>query len=455
MTHGQPDDVQIERAGEQASPAAPNDQESVYHEQKVSWLELFFDLIFVVAFDQLAKRLGQTTGSAEHALNLAALAEFGLLFVAVWWAWAGNTTFAARYGNESRLYRWGTLAQLISLGMIALTLRGDLSDTGPAFALAYGAGRMIQAGMYWAVWRRGGEGAAFAGRMVLAFGAAAGLWLVSALLEGGSAAQIGLWCAALLIDVLTPVLSLPHQRRALPHEGHLPERVGLLQIIALGAIVTEIVGGSRQQALGWPNLLPALAAIVAVVALWRLYFDQARALPLLGARVEGRVGRMLAWLYGHLPFTLGVVVLGVGLGHGLAAAGAAEDALSQQLVAAALSGALLTLAFLRWNSLRVTHRFFPDRGLPALLLGAALAAGLAFVDLDTVGLHLAVAALTVGLALIVAGDPVTRRLGRLEEQVMERLERGQLSAMEDVPAGEGAAQRPGTAAGGRSSDTSA
>ncbi|WP_317639435.1 low temperature requirement protein A [Deinococcus arenicola] len=414
--------MNIQRTCEAASDPQDQDtsedqEQSVYQEQKVSWLELFFDLIFVVAFDQLAKRLGQSPDAAS-------LLHFGLLFVAVWWAWAGNSTFAARYGNETRTYRWGTLAQIVSLGMIALTLRGDLMDTGSAFALAYGVNRAIQATLYVTVSRHGPAAAAFAGRMALSFGTAAALWLLSALLPGGSAAQLGLWCAALTLDVLTPVFIRNHSRHALPHEGHLPERVGLLQIIALGEIVTEIVGGSRQQKLDAVNLVPALAAIITAVALWRLYFDQARALPLLGARVERRAGRMLAWLYGHLPFTLAVVVLSVGLGQGLAAAGSADAAGDQRMVGASLALALLTLAFLRWNSLRLTRLLYVDRSLPALVLGAALAVGLIFVDLDTRGTHLAVATLTVTLALFVAADPVTRRLGQLEEAIMERLAEG-------------------------------
>lgn len=439
MTHGQPNEVNIQRTSGAASDSH-NQDTSVYQEQKVSWLELFFDLIFVVAFDQLAKRLGQSPDSSS-------LLHFGLLFVAVWWAWAGNATFAARYGNETRTYRWGTLAQLVSLGMIALTLRGDLVDTGSAFALAYGVNRVIQAGLYVTVSRRGPAAAAFAGRMVLAFGTAAALWLLSALWPGGSAVQIGLWCAALLLDVLTPVFIRNHSGHALPHEGHLPERVGLLQIIALGEIVTEIVGGSRQQALDAGNLVPALAAIVTAVALWRLYFDQARALPLLGARVERRVGRMLAWLYGHLPFTLAVVVLAVGLGHGLSAAGTKDAAEDQRLVGAALALALMALAFLRWNSLRVTRLLYTDRSLPALLLGAGLAVGLYFVDLDTLRVHLAVAALTVTLALFVAADPATRQLGQLEKAVMERLEEGnQPESVDDAIRQEPAARTSDTPA---------
>ncbi len=65
--------------------------------------------------------------------------------------------------------------------------------------------------MYAAVARRGPKGIDFAGRMTLSFGLVAALWLVSALLQSGSGAQIGLWCAALVLDVLTPVLVRPPQ----------------------------------------------------------------------------------------------------------------------------------------------------------------------------------------------------------------------------------------------------
>lgn len=416
MTHGEPDTVDIQEHEASSRAGAPE-----HADQRVTWLELFFDLIFVVAFDQLAKRLGDS----PHLENLAA---FGLMFTAVWWAWAGNTMLAARYGNETRAYRWGTVAQLVSMGMLALTLRGDLKDTGLAFALAYGTNRVLQVMMHFALAREVPGGAPFAQQSSAPLALAAGVWLVSAWLPGGSTLQILLWCAALLADLIIPAVvqaRVGNAHSSLPHEGHLPERVGLLQIIALGAIVTEVVNGSRQQALSLVTLAPALSAILLTVALWRLYFDQARTLPLLGAHVEGQVQRMQAWLYGHLPFTLSVVMLGVGLGHGLSGVDAKKDALNQQFVAWPLASALLTLCFLRWNSRRVARRRGMDRSLIAMWTGALGSAAVGFIDLDTVSLHALVASLTVAVSLIVATDPVTRRLGELEEEVTEQLDEGE------------------------------
>ncbi len=394
-------------------------------EQKVSWLELFFDLIFVVAFDQLSKRLGDS-----HTLeNIGA---FGIMFVAIWWAWSTNATFAARYGNESRAYRWGTLLELVGMGLIALSLRGDLKETGIYFALGYGFNRLLHAGQHLWITRRAPETVAFSRRIALVSGVAAALWALSAFLPGGSAWQVGLWCFALLIDVVTPVLVRDRNRSALPHEGHLPERVGLLQIIAMGGIVNEIVGGGRKQALSWMTLWPAFLSMATVVALWRLYFDQTHALPLLSARVEGREGRMLAWLYGHLPFTLSLVVLGVGIGHGLSSADSHEVAVQQQFVVWSLVIAFVSLTFLRLVTLRVARLPLLDRSGFALIVGALALAALAFVDLDTKRLDLLVVVVCLAVASTVATDPVTHRLGQLEEHVAEHLEAQAADAQDEA-----------------------
>ncbi|MEF2278744.1 low temperature requirement protein A [Deinococcus sp. YIM 134068] len=377
-------------------------------EQRVTWLELFFDLIFVTAFDQLAKRLGD----APTGHNLLV---FGLMFAAVWWAWAGNTTFAARYGNDSRAYRWGTLVQLFTLGTLTLTLRGDLSDTGMAFGLAYTANRLVLVGMYLLTLRSHPESAAFARGQVLGFGGAALFWFASAFLQGG--AELLAWGVALVIDVLTPILGRDRQRAALPHQEHLPERVGLLQIIALGGIVTEVVAGSRQQELRWFEQAPALLALVTAVGMWRLYFDQARALPVLAAHRAGRVGSLLAWLYGHLPFTLSVVMLAVGFGHGISDEDGARDAVNRQLVAWPLAGAALTLLFLRCNVLYVAGRRLLDPSVVAIAVAAAASVSLAFMPLDTLATHAAACAIVLGAALVTARDPATHRLGKMEEEL--------------------------------------
>ncbi|WP_216319439.1 low temperature requirement protein A [Deinococcus aestuarii] len=404
---GHPDSLQLDARSPDGAPegGAPEAGDSS-GEQRVTWLELFFDLIFVTAFDQLAKRLGD----APTGYNLLV---FVLMFAAVWWAWAGNTTFAARYGNDSRAYRLGTLVQLLTLGTLCLTLRGDLSDTGMAFGLAYTANRLVLVAMYLLTLRSHPEGAAFARGQALGFGAAAVFWFASAFLQG--TAELLAWGVALAIDVLTPILGRDRQRRAMPHQEHLPERVGLLQIIALGGIVTEVVAGSRQQELRWADQAPAFLALLTAVALWRLYFEQARALPVLAAHRAGRVGSLLAWLYGHLPFTLSIVMLAVGFGHGIADEESARDAIDRQFVAWPLVLVSLTLLFLRWNAARVTGHRFPDLSAVTIGLIAPVGVAIAFLPLGTLATHAVACAVILLAAVVTALDPSTRRLGKIEE----------------------------------------
>ncbi|SEJ68933.1 Low temperature requirement protein LtrA [Deinococcus reticulitermitis] len=419
MTHGQPDDLSLQNGQNVSDQATAQPDGSLGTpagaEQKVSWLELFFDLIFVVAFDQLAKRLGDS-------VSLENVGVFALMFTAVWWSWSGNSTFAARYGNESRVYRWGTVAQLVSMAMIALAERGDLEETGGFFAVAFGLNRLIHAALHLWADRQSPEALAYSRAVAAAAGVTGALWLGSALLPGGGRAQLTLWGLALALDILAPILIRQKGLQALPHEAHLPERVGLLQIIALGTVITEIVSGGRGQRLSAATLLPAFLSILTTVALWRLYFDQARSLPLLAAHLAGRVGSMLAWLYGHLPFTLSVVMLGVGLGHGISSGKASEIDRFQPFVVWSLAGAFATLAFLRWNSRRVAGQRGLDRSLVTLLAAALGAALLSRPDLDTRQLHGAAALLTVTAAVLVATDPATRRLGQLEQRVSEVIE---------------------------------
>jgi len=255
-------------------------------DQPVSWLELFFDLVFVSAFDRLSQRL------AAHP-TLPSFGVYVLIFLALWWAWLGNTNFAARYGNSCRAYRWGTLAQMLALAALTVSVRGDLRDVGAFFAGAYAAGRAILIVMLVlhrrqeaAAARRDGKRPEEDGRsdrlLVLGFSVGVLLWLASVPL--GGAAQLALWTLALAVDVLTVVLTEARTRRELPHQGHYPERLGLLFIVFLGAIVTELSRSAGEQRLRFPDQLPAVLAFVQIMAVWRLYFDEAHTLPALVAR---------------------------------------------------------------------------------------------------------------------------------------------------------------------------
>jgi low temperature requirement protein LtrA len=407
------------RKGQSEEPPATQGKDRQAAEQPVSWLELFFDLVFVTAFDRLAQRLLTRP-------DLPTFGVFLLMFVALWWAWLGNTNFAARYGNTCRSYRWGTLAQMLTVAALAVSVRGDLADVGAFFALAYAANRTI---LVVAVLFRGWEEGHLApGDRTLALGfmSGAALWVASAWLSGP--AQLLLWGVALALDLACVLYTEARYNRETPHRGHFPERLGLLLIVFLGAVVTELIRGAAEQRLRPADQLPAVLAFLTIMAIWRLYFDEAHTLPALLAERRGRVGTLLAWSYTHLPLMLALSVLSVGFGLGIAEQGAEADRHERLLVSSALAVTFVSLTLLRFFSVRPLNAgtTTPSRLRPALslssvarLTGAALVLPLIAVPVSTPGYQAACAVITLGVAYLSWRDPVRAALNQLEERLTD------------------------------------
>jgi low temperature requirement protein LtrA len=396
--------------------APPTPDQQPVQEQRATWLELFFDLIFVTAFDQLAQRLTKDD-------SLRGVGIFSLMFVAVWWAWVGNTIFAGRYGNEGAAYRWGTTLQLVSVGGLALGVLGDLKDVGAFFSVLYGVSRLILVGMY-AVQARHAEDGPLALQRLRGFLPGALLWLLAAALP--QPWQQLTWVVALGLDVTASLLHRHAQTQGLPHPEHLSERVGLLTIISLGAVITEIIGGAGAQQLRVLDQLPSVISLLITVALFKLYFDEARGLPVLLAHRDGRVGTLLVWLYAHLPLNLAITALGVGLGHGIAVENAKADQHEREVVAVSLSLVFLNLAALRLLTRHALsqldlRRALRDRSVWAMSLGTLAVTALVYAPLSTLGHQAAVLAVCALALLMFWNDPVRGRIGETQEVVAQEL----------------------------------
>ena len=105
--------------------------------RSVSWLELFYDLVFVAVIAQLGHHL------AGH-MTWGGVAGYALLFVPVWWVWIASTYYNERfetYGLETRIF---TFLQMLPVAAMAVFAHGALGETGDQFALAYAAARIVQ-----------------------------------------------------------------------------------------------------------------------------------------------------------------------------------------------------------------------------------------------------------------------------------------------------------------------
>lgn len=313
----------------------------VQDHRSATWLELFYDLVFVVAVAILAARLlGDASG--------AGIASYFGYFALLWWLWASHTYYADRYDTDDLVYRLLAAGQMVAVVVIAAALSPDVASSTRAFAFGYAASRILLLAMYWRAYRHVAETRVLVKGYLLGFGAAAVVWTASAFVPDDR--RVVLWSVALAIDLATPWVMRREQAKVPLDVSHLPERFGLFTILVLGESIAAVVMGLGHSE--WA-VLPTVTAALGVglaTALWWLYFDNARgSVVRRDARVR-RAWRPTVWIYSHLPLAAALAASGVAMEKAVAQAGhgpmPAGDRwlLVGSLVAVFLSLALIQLA---------------------------------------------------------------------------------------------------------------
>jgi len=278
---------------------------------RVTYVELFFDLVFVFAVTQLSH------GLMAHPTLLGVI-ETGLLLMAVWWAWI-FTAWVTNWLDPERGPVRIMLFVVMAVGMVmTMSTPEAFGERGLIFALAFVA---IQLGRsLFTAWAMRGH--PFQSRNFIRisawFTASGVLWIVGGLAEGG--ARLALWGGALALEYVSPALGFwtPGMGRARAEEwdvegGHLAERCALFTIIALGESI--LVMGATTATLAWtPTVIAAfLASFAGSLAMWWIYFSftaEAASEAISHARNPGRLARE-AYTYTHLLPIAGVIVAAV------------------------------------------------------------------------------------------------------------------------------------------------
>lgn len=321
-------------------------------DRRVTWVELFFDLVFVAAVSQVGGPL-----AADYSFH--ELGRYAFLLLVVWWAWHGYATYATRFDTDDRVERATTLLQMVAVIFMAANAEEGLdSESSAGFAAAYAAMRLVLAARYLRAVRRPG-----ARRLAMesagGFGAAALVWLVSSVTPVPW--RYACWAVALAIDLGTAIVASRHTLTLPPHAAHLPERFGLFTLILLGeAIVAVMKGIQGQPEWSWPAATAAASGVALVCAVWWAYFEGAAAAGHRHVRCAADQRRFTVWSYAHLPLYLGVAVMGVGVEHAVKAGGwhtvHGEEA--------ALLGLALVLASAALGALRVASAAATRPALP-------------------------------------------------------------------------------------------
>lgn len=321
-------------------------------EQSVSFVELFFDLVYVFAITQLSHYL------ISHLDARGAWRTAFLLFV-VWWAWIYTTWMANWFDPESLPVRLLLIGGMLASLLMAAALPQAFAGRGAMFAGAYVAlqvGRNA-VGMFLL---GSGEPLRRTFERLVAWSVASGtLWIAGGL--AGTGTRPALWLSALAVDFSGPLLryKTPGLGRSLTSdwtiEGkHFAERFQLFIIIALGESIVVTGATGSQTNLDTTTVIALGVAFLGTAALWWLYFDEVAGKSQRGLadhRDPGRIARD-AYTYLHIPIVAGIILTAVAdeililhPGHRLTAAG----------ITVTLGGPLLYLlgeAMFRWRMIR-------------------------------------------------------------------------------------------------------
>jgi low temperature requirement protein LtrA len=271
-------------------------------DRRATWLELFFDLVFVAAIAELSYVL-------LADVTVGGFARYLGYFVPIWWAWMGFTFYANRFDTDDLPYRLLTLAGMLGIAALAVNVRHVLEGPSAenAFVLSYVAIRLVLLVLYARARRHVERARPLATVFLTLFGLAVLVWLAS--LFVAAPWRYVLWAVALGIELVAPLRAWRLIRNAPIHARHIPERFGLLTIIVLGESVFAVVVGTANVQWHVGTALTAIAGFVIAASLWWLYFDF---LDSGGALGRGLLGG-LVFTYTNFLIVAGLGSLGTGV----------------------------------------------------------------------------------------------------------------------------------------------
>ena len=320
-------------------------------EHRVSARELFFDLVFVFAFTQVATLLANdpTFGGIGRGV---------LVLAALWWAWSAYAWLTNVVDPEEGIVGAALLVAMIAMFIAALAVPGAFADEGVLFGAAF----LVVCLVHLALYALAGRGTRDLLGAVLRLAPWTLLGATLILAAGfADSARTWLWLAALLSTYAGAALSGSQGWRV--HATHFTERHGLVVIIALGEAFIAIGIGATGIHIGLGEILAATLGILVAASFWLAYFDffTIRGEQILG-NLEGAERVALArdaYTYVHFPMIVGIVLFAFAMKNIVAHVGHELDSVEAFALCCGSALYLLTYSALR---IRVVRRFELSRG---------------------------------------------------------------------------------------------
>lgn len=284
-----------------------------HEHSRVTFVELFFDLVFVFAVTQLSH------GFLEHLTPLGAL-ETAILMIAVWWTWIDTAWLTNWLDPEKTAVRLLLFALMLFGLVLSASIPKAFGDRGISFALAYAAMAVTRnLFMLWALKNHDANNHRNFIRITIWHLSAVLFWLAGAFFDAPT--RIALWAIAVGIDSIAPIVGfhVPGMGRSSTTDwvvegGHMAERAALFVIIALGESI--LVTGATFAGLPWnaENIGAFLVSFTGSIAMWAVYFNvgaERGSQTIASSDDPGRLARS-GYTYIHILIVAGIIVAAVG-----------------------------------------------------------------------------------------------------------------------------------------------
>jgi len=380
-------------------------------EEGSTWLQLFFDLVYVAILVELGNRL-------SHDLTLEGVATFILLFIPIWWSWLEFVEYGRRYPVDDIGQRILTVLYMAIMLLLAFEIHSLTQTTATTFIVTYGLAKFVLSLMYGRAWIYYPDYRRSTSNRAVAYAVVGLLWITIAVV---APANLGLWVLVVLLGALVPPLIHLFYKLTKSTDPPLPpikyrftlNRFGELTIIVLGEFFIKLVTSSAGRELAAVNYLIGAGLLAISVSLWWLYFDHLEHANL------AKVGtRLWFWTYSHYPFLVAITAYGV-VGNLIFAATPLTplDDTKRLLFTTALALAVLAFGVIEWASNEKDEPLSRSAQPWIRFAGAAALLALGFLggSLNVGWLVL----LVVAILLLQLGWDVTVRLKRPDQAMAQ------------------------------------
>jgi len=332
-------------------------------EQKVTWLELFYDLVFVVV-------IAEITHTLSEDINLVSLGTFGFLFIPIWWVWIGVTFYNERFKSNDVSYRLFLFLQMIPVAAMAVFAADAMGEGSTGFALAYASARVMSIIL---VVRGGWHEKTFRSvstRSAIGAGISIALFLASVFVS--PPLRFTLWAIGLIVELLNPWLALKHIA-TLPRvsSSRLPERFGLFTIIVLGESIVGVISGVARNHEATAVGITAVVGLALAFSIWWVYFDFVASRP-----PKPGVWSTIFWVYLHLPMVIAIAATGAALLAVVGSQGGPFHPEIRWLISGAVAVSLIAIGLIEMLLQQESNHPTHSQLSPALkFIGGTLAAG--------------------------------------------------------------------------------